>query len=141
MNYQFLVLLHAAAVMAWVGGSLFVSLYLLSAPHRDGDEAPRGRGMLPRLRRWNLCVTTPAMALAWLLGLHLAFSVGWFAMKWIWVKAGCALALSALHGVQSAALRRMAQGGARRAPLADLYAPLTVVLAAAIVTLVVVKPF
>lgn len=49
--------------------------------------------------------------------------------------------MSGLLGVQSAALRRQSQGSAKRAPLVDLYAPLTVVVAAVIVTLVVVKPF
>jgi len=35
----------------------------------------------------------------------------------------------------------MADGSARRPPLVALYAPVTVVASAAIVTLVVVKPF
>ncbi|MNR57602.1 hypothetical protein D3C85_1784180 [compost metagenome] len=52
-----------------------------------------------------------------------------------------ALGLSALLGMQSASLRRMAAGGASRPPMVDLYAPFTVLAAAGIVTLVVVKPF
>ena len=51
------------------------------------------------------------MALSWLVGLHLAMSLGWFAMNWIWVKIGIAAVLSALLGIQSAALGRM-RGGA-----------------------------
>jgi uncharacterized membrane protein len=134
-------MLHVAAVVAWLGGSLFVSLFLLSSQPQDGDEAPKERKMLGALRRWTLFVTTPAMVLTWLVGLHLAMTLGWFAMSWIWVKIGFALALSALLGVQSAALRRMAGGSPRRPPLVDLYAPFTVIASAAIVTLVVVKPF
>lgn len=134
-------MLHVAAVSAWLLGSLFVSLFLLTSQPEDADEAPKERKMLGALRRWTLYVTTPAMVLAWLVGLHLAMTFGWFAMGWIWAKIGFALALSALLGLQSAALRRMAAGSPRRPPLVDLYAPFTVVAAAAIVTLAVVKPF
>ena len=129
-------MLHVAAVAAWLCGSLFVSLFLLTSQPQEG-EAPRERKMLGALRRWT-CSTTPAMALSWLVGLHLAMSFGWFAMNWIWVKIGIAAVLSALLGIQSAALGR-ARG--RTAPALDLYAPFTVLAAAAIVTLAVVKPF
>lgn len=141
MTYQLLKMLHVAAVVAWLGGSLFVSLFLLSSQPQDSEEAPKERKMLGALRRWTLYVTTPAMVLTWLVGLHLAMAFGWFAMTWIWVKLVFALALSALLGIQSAALRRMADGSPKRPPLVDLYAPFTVIASAAIVTLVVVKPF
>ncbi len=94
MTYQLLKMLHVAAVVAWLGGSLFVSLFLLSSQPPDSDEAPKERKMLGALRRWTLFVTTPAMVLAWLVGLHLAVTFGWFAMTWIWIKI--ALALSVL---------------------------------------------
>lgn len=141
MTYQLLKMAHVAAVVAWLAGSLFVSLFLLSSQPQDGDDAPRERKMLHALRRWTLFVTTPSMLIAWLIGLHLAMTFGWFAMNWIWVKVAFALALSALLGIQSASLRRMANGAARRPPMVDLYAPFTVLASAAIVTLVVVKPF
>jgi uncharacterized membrane protein len=140
MTYQLLKMLHVAAVAAWLCGSLFVSLFLLTSQPQEG-EAPRERKMLGALRRWTLFVTTPAMALSWLVGLHLAMSFGWFAMNWIWVKIGIAAVLSALLGIQSAALGRMARGAGGRPPALDLYAPFTVLAAAAIVTLAVVKPF
>ena len=54
-----------------------------------------------------------------LVGLHLAVTFGWFAMTWIWIKIALALVLSGLLGVQSAALRRQAQGSAKRAPLPE----------------------
>jgi uncharacterized membrane protein len=141
MTYQLLKMAHVAAVVAWIVGSLFVSLFLLSSQPQDGDDAPKERKMLGALRRWTLWVTTPAMVISWMIGLHLAMTFGWFAMNWIWIKVGCALALSALLGIQSAALRRMAQGSPKRPPAVDLYAPFTVIACAVIVTLVVVKPF
>lgn len=141
MTYQLLKMAHVAAVVAWLAGSLFVSLFLLSSQPQDGDEAPKERRMLHALRRWTLFVTTPAMVLTWLIGLHLAMTLGWFAMNWLWIKVVLALALSALLGIQSASLRRMANGSPRRPPMVDLYAPFTVLASAVIVTLVVVKPF
>lgn len=141
MTYQLFKMAHVAAVVAWIAGSLFVSLFLLSSQPQDDEDAPKERRMLGALRRWTLWVTTPAMVVAWLIGLHLAMTFGWFAMDWIWVKAGFALALSALLGVQSVALRRMADGSPKRPRAVDLYAPFTVIACAAIVTLAVVKPF
>lgn len=141
MTYQLLKMAHVAAVVTWIVGSLFVSLFLLSSQPQNDDEAPKERKMLGALRRWTLWVTTPAMVVSWLIGLHLAMTFGWFAMSWIWVKVGCALALSALLGMQSASLRRMVKGSLKRPPLVDLYAPFTVIACAVIVTLVVVKPF
>ncbi|WZB76458.1 hypothetical protein WJ972_12720 [Achromobacter insuavis] len=38
-------MLHVAAVVAWLGGSLFVSLFLLSSQPPDSDEAPKERRM------------------------------------------------------------------------------------------------
>ncbi|MEN4923110.1 CopD family protein [Achromobacter spanius] len=141
MTYQLLKMAHVAAAVAWLAGSLFVSLFLLSSQPQEGDDAPKERRMLHALRRWTLFVTTPAMVITWLIGLHLAMTFGWFAMNWIWIKVAFALGLSALLGMQSASLRRMAAGGASRPPMVDLYAPFTVLAAAGIVTLVVVKPF
>jgi uncharacterized membrane protein len=127
MTYQLLKMAHVAAVVAWIVGSLFVSLFLLSSQPQDGDDAPKERKMLGALRRWTLWVTTPAMVISWMIGLHLAMTFGWFAMNWIWIKVGFALAL--------------AQGSPKRPPAVDLYAPFTVIACAVIVTLVVVKPF
>lgn len=141
MTYQFLKMAHVAAAVAWLAGSLFVSMFLLTSQPQDGDDAPNERRMLHALRRWTLYVTTPAMVITWLIGLHLAMTFGWFAMNWIWVKVAFALGLSALLGMQSASLRRMAGGSGKRPALIDLQAPFVVVAAAAIVTLVVVKPF
>ncbi len=141
MTYQLLKMAHVAAAVAWLAGSLFVSMFLLTSQPQTGDEAPKERRMLHVLRRWTLYVTTPAMVITWLIGLHLAMTFGWFAMNWIWVKVAFALSLSALLGMQSASLRRMAGGSDRRPPMLDLHAPFTVLAAAAIVTLVVVKPF
>lgn len=141
MTLQFLKMAHVAAAVAWLTGSLFVSLFLLTSQPQDGDDAPKERKMLHVLHRWTLWVTTPAMVITWLIGLHLAMTFGWFAMNWIWIKVAFALSLSALLGMQSASLRRMAAGSGKRPPLVDLQAPYVVLAATAIVTLAVVKPF
>lgn len=141
MTYQLLKMAHVAAAVAWLCGSLFVALFLLTSQPQEGEDAPKERKMLHALRRWTLYVTTPAMVITWLIGLHLAMTFGWFAMNWIWIKVAFALSLSALLGMQSASLRRMAGGSGKRPPLIDLQAPYVVLAATAIVTLAVVKPF
>ena len=58
------------------------------------------------MRRLNRAVTGPALVIAWACGLWLAWQAGWFASGWLHAKLVLVLALSALHGTLSAALRR-----------------------------------
>lgn len=57
------------------------------------------------------------MLLVWAFGLALATEGRWFADIWLQAKLAFVVFLSALHGVQSGALRRWA-GGRQPAPLA-----------------------
>ena len=52
MTYQLLKMLHVAAVAAWLCGSLFVSLFLLTSQPQEG-EAPRNA------RCWARCAAGP----------------------------------------------------------------------------------
>ena len=52
MTYQLLKMLHVAAVAAWLCGSLFVSLFLLTSQPQEG-EAPKER------RCWARCAAGP----------------------------------------------------------------------------------
>lgn len=113
MTYLLLKACHVAAVMVWVGGMLAAAL----------GGAPR----------WDRLVTTPAMLLAFALGLALAMTGGWFPQAWLITKLAVVLALAVLHGVLSGRLRR-GQAPPRHA------AVLVVAGAAVIALLAVVKP-
>jgi putative membrane protein len=128
--YPAAIAVHLLAVILFVGGLLITSLLLRGSP-----EA----GELRRLKKWNRFVTTPALLILWIAGIHLALEAGWFAAFWLRFKLVCVATLTLLHILQSHRLETWApdmQGGrwAKRAPL------LVAFLVAAIFYLVAAKP-
>jgi uncharacterized membrane protein len=98
--------------------------------------------MIEIVRGWDRKVTTPAMLLVWALGMTMAVQAGWFSSRWLMIKLVLVFGLSALHGVQSGTLRRMARSANRSPPAHLRYAaPAILVAIAAIAVLAVVKPF
>lgn len=124
--------LHVAAAITFVAGVLAAAVFLSAVP-------PGRDGTARAVHRWDRRVTTPAMLLVWALGLTLALEGGWFHAGWLSAKLALVVALSGVHGVQSAKLRRLAGGSAAKAP-SHLVAPLVVGCAVAIAILVVVRP-
>lgn len=134
--------LHVAAVVAWVGGLLVLSLVLGSLATAPVPNLPQERRLMIAVGRWDRAVTTPAMMLAWVLGIAMALHAGWFSSPWLVIKLVLVVALSALHGVMAGTLRRMSEDHVRR-PAAGLRfaGGATVIATTAIALLVVVKPF
>ncbi len=130
--YAWLKALHVAAAFTFFAGVLGAAVFLAGA---DAGSA----GALRAMRRWDQRVTTPAMLLVWALGLTLALSGGWFKAAWLIAKLGVVVALSGLHGVQSAKLRRLAGEGSVSPP-SRFVAPLAVVAMIVIALLAVLKP-
>lgn len=141
MTYLWLKALHLAAVITWAGGMLMLSVLLgymtrQPLPHDTGQ-----RPLLAAVYRWDRWVTNPALGLVWLLGLTLAWQGGWFSAHWLWAKLVLVTVLSALHGNQSATLRRLNADAARPVPpYMRPTAGLTVAAMSAIVLLVMLKP-
>jgi uncharacterized membrane protein len=137
MPYLWLKALHLAAAITFVAGVLATALLLPPG----GEAWLRDRlYVVHGLRRWHNRVTTPAMLIVWALGLALALQGGWFAHRWLQAKLVLVLALSAVHGVHSGALRRLAGGSALRPPGLWPGGLLIAVLAAGIAVLAVTKP-
>ena len=130
--------LHVASALLFVGGLVAETAFMASPGGRGAYPGPAPRGV--GFRAWDQRLTTPAMLLVWGLGLTLALSQGWFSSHWLQVKLVFVLALSALHGVQSGALRRLAGGGGRvrKQTVPTLVIVISVV---SIAVLAVVKPF
>jgi len=135
--YPWLVAAHVTAVVFFVGGLLAQTRLL--ALIRDEPKAQQD-AMLAILLRLDRGVTVPALALAWILGLTLALTAGWFASGWLIAKLGLVVALSALHGIQSGRIRRFLQSNDPRPAIAGS-GPFIVLAMAAIAILAVVKPF
>ena len=107
-RYDLVVLLHVSADLVLILGLLAATLALAALGLQDASElaTARSQQLATGLRRWHRAVTTPALALAWACGLWLALQAGWFHSGWLQLKLPFVVALSALHGAASLALRR-----------------------------------
>ena len=142
MLYGFIKVIHVAGVIAWIGGMLAVSLVLAALrPPGQAFVLPERR-LLQAVLTANRRLVAPAMLIAWAGGLALAQGGHWFPAPWLMVKLSLVLILSALHGILSGALRRVAgqQVPGKTSPLWTYGAPGVLALTTLIVGLVVLKP-
>ena len=141
MDYLWLKALHIAAVLVWIGG-LLVAAVAISALSLSKEAERPGRTAVFAIRRWDRHVTSPAMLLVWGAGLSLAMLGEWFRSPWLIIKLVFVLLLTALHGLLSGTLRKLGRSDEPPASFGLRHAPLLIIISvAAIVVLVVVKPF
>jgi len=138
--YPWLKALHVAAAITFVGGVL-ASMVILRPVLGDGTSSLKESGIVRSLHDWHRGVTTPAMLMVWALGIVVALQGGWFTSLWLQAKLALVVVLSAVHGVQSGALRRLAGGSALRMHGLRFSGRLTIVLVAGIAVLAIIKPF
>jgi putative membrane protein len=140
MFYLFLKAFHLAAVLTWVGGMLALSVALAARPAHMAAGGSADQTLLAALHRWDRRITTPALAVVWLLGIALVVMGGWYSAPWMWAKFAIVCALSGLHGKQSASLRRLLGGQAEQA--AARWVPaFTIAAISAVALLVILKPW
>lgn len=138
MAYLLLKALHLAAAVTWIGGMLGVAIVLARVRPQHGQATVPS---LDRLRAWDRRVTTPAMLLAWMLGMVLASVGHWFPQGWLMAKLACVLLLSGLHGKLAGRLRgRSPTPAGPPGPGGVGIAAGIVIATALIIVLVVVKP-
>jgi putative membrane protein len=139
--YPWVKAVHVIAVISWMAGMLYLPRLFIY--HCD---APPGSAMSETFkimeRRLLTIIINPAMVISWVLGLWLAVQASWLGAGWFHAKLAAALALSAVHGYFSAAVRRFAEDrNAKSARHWRLMNEVPTVLMIAIVVLVIVKPF
>jgi putative membrane protein len=105
-RYDLVTLAHVSADLVFIAGLLAGALALMALSFQAASDLAKERRLIRALRRWHRAVTSPALVLAWACGVWLALQAGWFHSGWLHVKLVLVLALSALHGALSAALRR-----------------------------------
>ncbi|MBP1848661.1 CopD family protein [Rhizobium halophytocola] len=136
MIYLLLKTLHLLSDFLFVAGVLINGACLMARPQGMGPV------QLSLARRLNMRMTSPALFGVWVFGLALVFSGNWWPDGWLLAKMAIVLALSALHGMQTAAIKRLSQD-----PAAAISAParhsfvLSLAALLLIVALVVLKPF
>lgn len=133
--YLWMKALHVAAMIVFIGGVLFVAYFLRLAIHQLQDV----QIMSLEVQRWSRKVTTPAMLLAWVLGIQLVMSGGWSSSGWLWAKVVLVIALSGIHGMQAGSVRKLSHGKNERVSKTNTW--LTLACVFGISVLAVVKPF
>jgi putative membrane protein len=142
MEYPWLKAFHVAAVIGWIGGLLVSSLVMSMLITSSLPLDSWARQAIESVREWDRKVTMPAMLLAWMLGIPMAVQAGWFSARWLMIKLVLVVGLSALHGVQSGLLRRVADDPHQPVPVMLRFsAPVTLATMTAIAILAVTKPF
>lgn len=139
--YLWIKALHVIAVIAWMAGMLYLPrLFVNHAGLSPGSaESELLKGMEGRLLR---IIVNPAMVIAWVLGLWMAWQYFGFSGGWLWAKLALVTGLSGLHGFLSASVRAFAEDRNRySARFWRIINEVPALLMIGIVILVIVKPF
>ena len=140
--YLWLKGLHLAVVLTWVGGLVLLGVTAAALrPSKETVLLPHEKRLATTVLRWDSRVTTPAMLAVWALGIALASWGGWFGALWLNAKLPIVVALSGLHGVLSATLRRHVEQSERPVSAWIRHAPsIAIIGLVAIALLAVIKP-
>lgn len=133
--------LHILAVIAWMAGMLYLPrLYVYHADCQAGSaQSETFKTMERRLLR---AILNPAMILAWVLGLTLAWIGDYWGEGWFHAKLACLIAMQLVHAAFARWRRHFAEDRNRHsAKFYRLMNELPTLLLIAIVILAVVRPF
>jgi putative membrane protein len=139
--YLWIKAFHVIAVIAWMAGMLY--LPRLFVYHCDAEKGSvQSETFKVMERRLLKAIINPAMIVAWVLGLYLAWDGGWFRSGWLHGKLALVLGLSAVHGLYARWVRDFAADrNTRPARFYRVWNEVPTLLLVGIVILVIVKPF
>lgn len=139
--YLWVKAIHVIAIISWMAGMLYLPRLFV---YHSGTPVGSAQSETFKIMEQRLLtlITTPAMVIAWVLGLWLAWKSGYWAAPWLHAKVALVLALSGLHGYLTAATRAFREDrNTKSARHWRIVNEIPAVLMVAIVILVVVKPF
>jgi putative membrane protein len=141
MLYLWIKALHVVAIVAWMAGMLY--LPRLFVYHCDAPQgSPQSETFKVMERRLLKAIINPAMIVAWILGLYLAYDGGWFRSGWLHGKLALVIAMSAVHRLYARWVKDFAADrNVRPARFYRIWNEVPTVLLVGIVILVIVKPF
>jgi len=139
--YDWIKALHVIAVISWMAGMLYLPrLFVYHCEAEIGSKQSETFKVMER--RLLKAIINPAMIVAWLAGLWLAWRGGWYLSGWFHVKFALALAMSAAHGFFVGRVRDFAEDkNSRSQKFYRIINEVPTVLMILIVILVIVKPF
>ncbi|MBX9682703.1 MAG: protoporphyrinogen oxidase HemJ [Hyphomicrobium sp.] len=139
--YLWIKAIHVVAIISWMAGLLYLPrlfIYHCDAPR----GSPQSETFKVMERRLLMIIMTPAMIIAWVLGVWLAYVGGHLTSGWFLAKFAAVIALSGVHGMFSAAARAFGEDRNEKPPRYwRMVNEIPTVLMIVIVILVVVKPF
>lgn len=132
---------HVLAIIAWMAAILYLPrLFVYHSKVAVGSETSELFKVMER--RLLKAIMTPAMVVAWVAGLWLAYEAGWFRAGWFHGKLLLVVLLSSVHGYLAAATKRFSRD---ERPLSErgwrIMNEVPTLLMIGIVILVVAKPF
>ena len=141
MTYLWLKAGHLIFVIFWMAGLFMLPRYFVY--HQESAPgSPEEALWVERERKLRKIILGPSIALVWLLGLALAFTIGVWDQGWFHAKLLVVIALSGYHGWLAGYAKKLARG---ERPLEGktlrLLNEVPGVAVAVIVVLVIVKPF
>lgn len=132
---------HVIAIISWMAGLLYLPrlfIYHCDAP-KGSAQSETFKVMEGRLLN---IIMTPAMVISWVLGLWLAWQMGFFASGWFHAKLALTIGLSGVHGYFVGAARQFREDRNEKPPRHwRIVNEVPTLLMVAIVILVIVKPF
>jgi len=139
--YDWLKAFHLIAVIAWMGGMLY--LPRLFVYHCEAEPGSRQSETFKTMERRLLkAIINPAMVATWGLGLWLAWTGGWLTAGWLHAKLALVLILSGAHGLFAHWVKDFAADRNRHsAAFYRIVNEVPTLLMVGIVILAIVKPF
>ncbi|MCY1706775.1 protoporphyrinogen oxidase HemJ [Pannonibacter sp. SL95] len=139
--YLWLKSLHVIAIIAWMAGMLYLPrLFVYHADVPVGS--PQSETFKVMERRLLKAIINPAMIVAWILGLWLAYELDAFRDGWFHAKLTLVLLMSGVHGYLSRCVKVFARDeNTRPARFYRILNEVPTLLMIGIVILVIVKPF
>lgn len=132
---------HVIFVIFWIAGLFLLPRYYIYHQEAAPGSAEEKR-WIDRERKLRQIIITPAMILVWVFGLTLAWQGGFFTSGWLHAKLLLVLGLSGYHGWMIGYGKRLARG---ERPVSGkalrIMNEVPGIATAAIVVLVIVKPF
>lgn len=139
--YLWVKAVHVIAIISWMAGMLYLPrLFVYHADAVPGSQTSETFKVMER--RLLRVIMNPAMIIAWVVGLWMAWSGGYMMDGWFHLKLLCVLGLSAVHGIFSRGVRLFAEDRNDKSPRYwRIMNEAPTLLMIAIVILVIVKPF
>jgi len=139
--YDWLKAFHLIAVIAWMGGMLY--LPRLFVYHCEAEPGSRQSETFKTMERRLLkAIINPALVATWGLGLWLAWTGGWLTAGWLHAKLALVLILSGVHGLFARWVKDFAADRNRHsAAFYRIVNEVPTLLMVGIVILAIVKPF